>query len=177
MATHRPKVAFADGFKVNGSVCMDKAGNLDETDFEILGILQSEGRLAFAELGRRVGLSQPAISERVSRLEECGVITGYSALIDPRALGLGLTAIIRLQTSQEQVKSCIAKFDTIPNITEIHRVTGVDCYHLTVQTSSTEELEQIVDKLAAIGGVTTCVVLKSQPRRTLTRAFMKAAKR
>jgi DNA-binding HxlR family transcriptional regulator len=87
MASHRPRALCADGLK-DCAVMPAKPVSLDKLDHAILATLQDEGRLSLSELGRRIGLSQPAMSERVRRLEDNGVITGYGARIDPSAVGL-----------------------------------------------------------------------------------------
>ncbi|RVC76164.1 Lrp/AsnC family transcriptional regulator, partial [Mesorhizobium sp. M2A.F.Ca.ET.046.02.1.1] len=102
----------------------------DPTDIAIVEALQENGRIGMSELGRRVGLSQPATSERVKRLEERGVIAGYTAVIDPAALGLGMMAIIRVRTTHEHIRPCLKQFAEMPQITEVHRLTGEDCFIL-----------------------------------------------
>src|SRR5436305_59568 len=107
-------------------------GDLDEKDIAILEALQLDGRIALSELGRRIGLSQPAMSERVKRLEDRGVITGYGVRINLQALGLGMMAIIRLKTTHEQIRACLSAFGMLPQVVEVHRVTGEDCFILKV---------------------------------------------
>src|SRR6188474_1411439 len=94
---------------------------LDPTDLAIIEILQEEGRINITELGRRVGLSQPAVSERVKRLEERGIIAGYKAVVDLTALGLGTTAIIRLRTTHEHIAACLKQFAKMPEVIEVLR--------------------------------------------------------
>src|SRR4051794_1785557 len=91
-------------------------GKLDAKDVAILEALQADGRIALSELGRKTGLSQPAMSERVQRLEEAGIISGYGARIDPQALGLSMAAIIRLKTAHEHIRSCLKAFHELPYI-------------------------------------------------------------
>jgi Lrp/AsnC family leucine-responsive transcriptional regulator len=86
---------------------MTKDKTLDDKDIAILDALQEDGRLAFSELGRRIGLSQPAMSERIKRLEDRGIITGYGVKINERALGLRMMAIIRLKTTHEHIGACL----------------------------------------------------------------------
>ncbi len=148
---------------------MDRIGDIDGKDFAILEVLQKDGRVPLAELGRMIGLSQPAISERVKRLEERGVISGYGARINPQALGLSMMSIIRLKTTHEHIRTCLKKFAEIPNIVEIHRVTGEDCFILKVLVPAPEDLETIVDMIARYGSVTTSVVLRSEPPRPIRR--------
>ena len=86
---------------------LDTRPELDPTDISMIEILQDDGRISVSELGRRVGLSQPATSERLKRLEERGIINGYRAVIDPASLGLGMMAIVRLRTTHEHIKTCL----------------------------------------------------------------------
>jgi Lrp/AsnC family leucine-responsive transcriptional regulator len=151
---------------------LNRTGSTDGKDLEILEALQRNARVSLSELGRQIGLSQPAISERVKRLEEAGIIEGYSARVNPRALGLTLTAIIRLRTTHEHIKSCMRKFAEIPHIIEVHRVTGEDCFVLKVLVPAPENLETIVDRIAGFGAVTTSLVLRSEPTRPIGRALI-----
>lgn len=145
---------------------------LDPKDIQILEALQTNARVPLSELGRKIGLSQPAISERVKRLEENGVIEGYSARINIKAVGLGMVAIIRLRTSHEHIQSCLKKFKTIANIVEVYRVTGEDCFVLKVLVPAPEDIELIVDRIAVFGAVTTSIVLRHEPPRPITRELL-----
>ncbi|HEY9100991.1 Lrp/AsnC family transcriptional regulator [Chitinimonas sp.] len=140
---------------------------LDAIDHAILTALQEDGRLALSELGRRIGLSQPATSERVKRLESRGVITGYGARVDPAMLGLGLTAIIRLRTTHEHIQTCLRRFREMPHIVEVYRVTGEDCFVLKVLIPGPNELEGVVDAIARFGAVTTAIVLRSEAAKPI----------
>jgi Lrp/AsnC family transcriptional regulator, leucine-responsive regulatory protein len=148
-------------------------GKIDSIDIEILEALQVNSRVSLSEIGRGIGLSQPAVSERVKRLEEAGVIEGYGAKINLRVLGLGLMAIIRLRTTHEQIKTCLKKFSEIHHIIEVHRVTGEDCFVLKVIVPAPEDLETIVDRIASFGAVTTSLVLRSEPVRAISRELMR----
>src|SRR3989441_12464147 len=105
---------------------------LDAIDRQIIGELSSDGRVSFAELGRRVNLSAPAAAERVQRLERAGVITGYRAELDPRALGYQLTAIVRVKPGPRQLQRIPELAAAIPEVAECHRITGEDCFFLKV---------------------------------------------
>lgn len=146
---------------------------LDPTDIAILEALQENGRLGISELGRRVGLSQPATSERVKRLEERGIISGYGARIDPAALGFGMMAIIRLRTTHEHIKASLKLFTEMPQVIEVLRLTGEDCFILKVLVPTPAELETIVDTIARFGAVTTSLVLRSEPVKPIGRALLK----
>lgn len=140
---------------------------LDATDRAILAALQQDGRIALSELGRRIGLSQPAMSERVRRLEERGIITGYGARIDPKALGIATSAIMRLRTTHEHIKPCLELFRALPEVIDVYRVTGEDCFILRVMVPAPEDLERIVDAVARYGAVATSVVLRSEPPKPI----------
>lgn len=146
---------------------------LDPTDMSMLEILQDDGRISVSELGRRVGLSQPAASERLKRLEERGIITGYRAIIDPVSVGLGMIAVIRLRTKHEHIKAYLKQFADMPQVIEVLRLTGEDCFHLKVIVPSPAELESIVDAVARYGSVTTAIVLRSEPPKAIGRVLMK----
>ena len=145
---------------------------LDKLDFAIIEGLQKDGRIALSELGRRIGLSQPAMSERVKRLEERGVITGYSAQINPAALGPGLIVIIRLRTTHEHIQTCLKRFKEMIHILEVYRVTGEDCFVMKVIVPSPAKLESIVDAIAAYGAVTTSIVLRSEAVKPIMRVAL-----
>lgn len=146
---------------------------LDPVDITILEALQDNGRIGMSELGRRIGLSQPATSERVKRLEERGIITGYGARIDAAALGLGMMAVIRLRTTHEHIRASLALFAEMPQVIEVLRLTGEDCFILKVLVPTPAELEAIVDTIARFGAVTTSLVLRSEPIKPVGRALLK----
>ncbi|MGR3906821.1 Lrp/AsnC family transcriptional regulator [Burkholderia sp. SR8] len=147
-------------------------GELDRLDISIIEALQENARTPLSEVGRRVGLSQPATSERVKRLEERGIIAGYTARIDPAALGLGMMAIIRLKTTHERIKPALHAFADMPHVIEVHRMTGEDCFLLKVLVPTPGQLETIVDAIARFGAVTTSLVLRSEPVKPLGKALL-----
>ncbi len=140
-----------------------RTASLDRIDWRIIEELQRDGRIAVSALGRKVGLSQPATSERIKRLESQGVIAGYSARIDFRAVGLDLMAIARLKTTFDKLQACQKLFASMPEILEVHRVTGEDCFILKVLVPKAAQLESVIDRLAQHGSVTTSIVLSSSP--------------
>ena len=148
---------------------------LDPTDLSMIEILQQDGRVSVSELGRRVGLSQPAASERLKRLEERGVISGYRAVVDPAAVGLGMMAVIRLRTSHEHIRPCLKQFSEMPEIIEILRLTGEDCFLLKVLVPTPAHLETIVDSIARHGAVTTSLVLRNEPAKAIDRNLIRKA--
>ncbi|AJE47108.1 Lrp/AsnC family transcriptional regulator [Celeribacter indicus] len=145
---------------------------LDRLDIAILEALQENARMPLSEVGRRIGLSQPATSERVRRLEDRGIITGYGVRVDPAALGLGMTAIIRLRTTHEHIRPALRAFAGMPHVIEVHRLTGEDCFLLKVLVPTPAQLETLVDTVARFGAVTTSLVLRSEPVKPLGKALL-----
>ena len=145
---------------------------LDPTDITIIEVMQENGRIAISELGRRIGLSQPATSERVKRLEDKGIISGYGARIDAAAIGLGMMAVIRLRTTHEHIRACLKLFSEMPHVVEVLRLTGEDCFHLKVLVPTPGDLETIVDTIARYGAVTTSLVLRSEPPKAIGRLLL-----
>lgn len=135
--------------------------SLDAVDHAILSVLRAEGRLGVTEIGRRINLSQPAVSARIKRLEQCGVITGYQAVVDPTHLGLSIHAVVRLRTTHARIPASLDHFARLPEIVSIYRLTGEDCFLLDVHAASAERLEAIVDSIARFGPVTTSLVLRT----------------
>ena len=143
-----------------------RRAQLDDLDRKIIGELAADGRVAFAELGRRVNLSSPATAERVQRLESAGIITGYRAEIDPRALGYVLTAIVRVRPAPGQLPKIPELARQIAEVGECHRITGEDCFYLKVHLRSIEELSDLLDRFLAYGETTTSLINASPiPRR------------
>jgi Lrp/AsnC family transcriptional regulator, leucine-responsive regulatory protein len=141
--------------------------SLDPTDYAILAILQTEGRLGVTEIGRRVNLSQPAVSARIKRLEQTGVITGYRAVIDPTRLGLNIHAVIRLRTTHARIAACLEHFARVAEITGVRRLTGEDCFLIDIHAADARRLENVVDAIARFGPVTTSLVLRTYPARAI----------
>jgi Lrp/AsnC family leucine-responsive transcriptional regulator len=138
---------------------------LDDTDRKIVGELTGDGRVSFAELGRRVNLSSPAVAERVQRLERAGVITGYRAEIDPRMIGYPLTAIVRIKPAPGQLPRIPELAKEIPEVAECHRITGEDCFFIKLHLRSIDELGSMLDRFLAYGETTTSIVNASPVAR------------
>lgn len=130
----------------------------DATDRKIIGTLVEDGRMSLAELGRRVNLSSPATAERVQRLESAGVITGYRAQIDPRAIGYNLTAIVRVKPAPGQLARIPELAREIPEVGECHRITGEDCFYLKIHLRTIDELSDVLDRFLAYGETTTSLI-------------------
>ncbi len=152
--------------------------SIDATNRRLLVELQSDARLSLAELGRRVGLSSPAVAERLHRLEQDGVILGYHARIDPRALGFALSAVIRTRPAPGQLKVVAQVAQQTPEVVECRRITGDDCYVMLAHVRDVEHLEEVIDRFTAHGQTTTSIVQSSPvPPRGLDLADPGAAAR
>ncbi|KAA0023702.1 Lrp/AsnC family transcriptional regulator [Antrihabitans cavernicola] len=140
---------------------LETSDSLDSIDYKLLDILQVEGRLGVTELGRRINLSQPAVSARIKRLEQSGVISGYRAVVDHGKLGLNIHAVIRLRTTHARIAAALEHFAQLPEIANVFRLTGDDCFLIDVRARDSERLETIVDGIARFGPVTTSLVLRA----------------
>lgn len=134
---------------------------LDATDRALLEHLQRDGRTSVADLGRAVNLSASATAERLRRLTDTGVVTRFTAVVDPEALGYTVTAFVRLAYPTGNYKPFHDLLDTTPEVVEAHHVTGDDCFVLKVLARSMRDLERVTGRLATLGAVTTSVVYSS----------------
>jgi Lrp/AsnC family leucine-responsive transcriptional regulator len=136
-------------------------GALDSTDWKILRELQQDARLSYNELGRRVGLSAPAAAYRVRKLEEAGVITGYSAQIDPAKAGMPLLALIQLRCDQGSCLLRTSVAEEFPEVLEVHKLSGSHCAILKVALSSMRHLEAFNHRLSVHGALVVHMVTSS----------------
>jgi Lrp/AsnC family leucine-responsive transcriptional regulator len=134
----------------------------DATDLRLLNELQDDARLSLAELGRRVGLSAPAVAERLARLERDEVILGYRATLNPRALGYTLSAVIRIRPAPRQLHEVAQLARETPEVVDCRRITGEDCFIMTAHVRSVEHLEEVIDGFA-VHGQTTSSIVQSAP--------------
>lgn len=142
--------------------------DLDALDLRILAELQVDARMSFAELGRRVALSAPAVADRVQRLEETGVIIGYRAEVDPRALGFPVTVMVRIRPAIRELQRISKIAQEVPQIVECYRMTGDDCFYFTMHLRAVDELEPILDLFTPYGHTTTSLIHTAPvPRRPL----------
>jgi Lrp/AsnC family leucine-responsive transcriptional regulator len=135
-----------------------EASLLDEIDRRLLAELGTDGRLTMAELGRRVSLSPPAVAERVQRLERTGVITGYHAAIEPKAIGYPIAAVVRVRPASRQLQRIPELAQATPEVVECNRITGEDCFFLKLHLRSIDDLEEILDRFVAYGQTTTSII-------------------
>ncbi len=136
----------------------------DAMDGKILDLLQADARTTLTEIGRRVHLSQPAVAERVKRMEAANVISGYHAKVNPAALGYGIIAFVRVanRNHDHPVADVAAR---VPEIVECHSITGDDCNIVKVVAKSVAELEAVIQKLACCGVTSTSLILSSSIER------------
>lgn len=127
---------------------------MDTVDASLVAALRANGRASYAELGRLVGLSGPSIQERVRRLRERGIITGYRAMIDPSALGLGLTALVGIELSESASFDDVgADLEDVPEVEDCWFVAGDAAYVLKVRTSDVRGLERLLSRLMNVEGI------------------------
>ena len=144
---------------------------LDGADRRIVEELQADARLRIAELGRRVGLSPPAVADRMRRLEESGALS-FRADIDPRALGYVISAIVRVSPSGRDLHVIPQVAREVPEVTECYRITGEDCYFMKLYLRSIDDLEEILDRFTPHGRTTTSIVHSAPvPHRPLPLAL------
>lgn len=140
---------------------------MDEIDKGIITELQQDARTSFAELGRRVGLTTPAVIERVRKLEDAGIITGYRAVIDPAKVGLPITAFVRMSITGVDYSHIIEVAESSAEVLECHRGTGGDSFIMKVAVASVDHLQQVIDRLVPYGITTTTIVLSSPVKRRI----------
>jgi Lrp/AsnC family leucine-responsive transcriptional regulator len=142
---------------------------LDDTDIRILGQLQEDCRTPLARLGEHVGLSAPAVLERIKKLEAAGVIIGYYAVLDSRRIGLDVTAFIGVLTSDpDSIEQFEQQVTSLHDVLECHHVTGEYTFLLKVKTANTRTLERLITRIRSIDGVArteTTVVLSTHVER------------
>jgi Lrp/AsnC family leucine-responsive transcriptional regulator len=139
---------------------------LDAVNLRLLEELQADGRLGIAELARRVGMSAPAVAERVQRLERTGVIAGYHAELSPRAVGFPVAAIVRIRPAPGQLARIPDIARETPEVAECYRITGEDCYLFRLNLRSLDELEEVLDRFTPYGLTTTSIIHSTPvPRR------------
>ena len=134
---------------------------LDKVDTAILEALQSNGRQSIADLARSINMSHSAAAERVRRLEESAVISGYSAVVEPLRLGFSIMAYLQLRYPSSIYEPLHKVLAETPEVIEAHHVTGDDCFIMKVVATSMKHLEQVSGRIGALGSVTTSVVYSS----------------
>lgn len=143
---------------------------LDATNRRLLDALQADPRASAAELARRVGMSAPAVRERVARLEEAGVIRGYRLDIDPAAIGLPVSAWVRIRPGPGQLPRIAELAGRTPEVSECHRISGEDCFLLKVHVPAIEALEAVLDQFLLYGQTISSFIVSTPvpPRNPLS---------
>ncbi len=137
-------------------------GSLDGIDRKLLDVVQADARLSFREIGRRVGMSTPAVSERIRRLEAAGIIRGYAARVDRAALGREIGAFLRLAVSDKDFQRVSGLCRSLDAVVECHHITGEDSFLIRVAVTSISELEDVISRFRKIGTAQSSVILSSQ---------------
>ncbi|HMS40282.1 MAG TPA: Lrp/AsnC family transcriptional regulator [Pyrinomonadaceae bacterium] len=140
---------------------------LDSISWKILTELQKDARLTYAELGRRVGLTTPAVIERVRKLEDAKIITGYRIEIDTAKVGLPILAFVRMSITGIDYSHIIEVAEQSSEILECHRGTGGDSFIMKVAVADVGHLQTLIDKLTPYGITTTSIVLSSPVKRRI----------
>lgn len=133
----------------------------DARNVELLRLLCADARMGTSKLARRVGMSAPALRERVLRLEEAGVIQGYRLDLDPAALGYPVCAYVRVRPAPGQLPKVAELARALPQVVECHRVTGEDCFVMKVHLPALDQLDEVLDRFLAFGQTTTSIVQSS----------------
>jgi Lrp/AsnC family leucine-responsive transcriptional regulator len=139
----------------------NRRSELDEVNRRLLAALQAEPRASMAALGRQVGMSAPAVAERIQRMEVSGVIAGYAVRLDPAAIGLPVSAFVRIRPTAGRLPEIAALAESMPEISECHRITGEDCFLVRVHVATVEDLEAVLDRFLVYGQTVTSIVVSS----------------
>ena len=142
-------------------------GDLDPTDVRILESLIADARVSVAELARDVGLSAPSVSERIKRLEEAGVIEGYTLALNPAALGLPLAAWLRVRPIPGQLRKVAEILQSLPEIVECDRITGEDCFIARAHVRSVDDLEKLIDQVIPYAMTNTSIIQSSPVKKRM----------
>ena len=134
---------------------------LDAIDCQLLTRLQADARLSYRALGRLIGLSQPAVADRIRRMEEDGVLTGYRGQIDRAMVGLPITAYLRVRCTTDKFNAVQRLALGLPSVLECHHVTGEDCFFVKVATATVTDLEQAIERFREYGETISSVVLST----------------
>ncbi len=134
---------------------------LDDVNRRLLRELHADPRITMSALARRVGMSAPAVTERVQRMERAGVITGYRMEVNPAALGLPVTAFARIRPAPGQLPKIAQLAAELPEVSECHRITGEDCFMIKVHAAAIEDLEATLDRFLLFGQTVTSIVVSS----------------
>jgi Lrp/AsnC family leucine-responsive transcriptional regulator len=159
MALSMPTARYSFNQKAKGAKRLQISEPLlDARNVQILALLQRQPRMSVSELARRVGMSAPAVRERIQRMEEAAIIRGCRLDIDAAALGFPIAAFIRVRPMPGKLPKIAELAASLPQVTECHRITGEDCFILKVGLDSLDNLDAILDQFLAYGQTTTSIV-------------------
>jgi Lrp/AsnC family transcriptional regulator, leucine-responsive regulatory protein len=133
----------------------------DHKNLALLRLLEKNPRVPMSQLARRIGMSNPAVKERILRLEETGIVAGYRLELNPKELGYNVTAFVRVRPLPGHLNKIAELAQAIPEVTECHRITGEDCFILKVLLKEISNLDGVLDKFLAHGQTTTSIVQSS----------------
>jgi Lrp/AsnC family leucine-responsive transcriptional regulator len=136
-----------------------KSKDIDNLDHKILGELQKNARISNVEIGRRVGLSAPAVGDRISKLEKNGYIEAYRTILNMEQLGFSIQALISFKSEKLNHDEMLKMIKTIPEIAEWYAITGSYCLMVKVIVSTSRQLEAIITKLGEYGSTSTSLIL------------------
>jgi len=139
----------------------DPSELLDTVNRRLLRELDAQPRITMSSLARRVGMSAPAVTERVQRLERAGVITGYRTQISPAALGLPVTAFVRIRPTAGQLPKIAELAAATPEVSECHSISGEDCFLNNILAGSIDDVETILNRFLTYGQTTTSIVVST----------------
>jgi len=134
---------------------------LDGMNRRLLRELHADPRISMSALGRKVGLSAPAVTERVQRMERAGIITGFHMDVDPAALGLPVSAFVRVRPAPGQLTRIAELAASLDQVSECHRITGEDCFLIRVHAASVAGLEEVLDQFLIHGQTVSSIVVTS----------------
>ena len=132
---------------------------MDELNWRILEVLQQSGRASYAEIGRKVGLTAPAVTERIQKMEDMGVIKGYRVVIDPEKLGISIRTVIQLQVNRSVFNNTLKKLEAFPEIFECYRTTGTSSLFLLAGFTSMHHMERFLNELLQYGEPVSSIIL------------------
>ncbi|UXI04253.1 Lrp/AsnC family transcriptional regulator [Photobacterium sp. TY1-4] len=146
-------------------VLKNEKWSLDAIDSQILTLLDTNARLPVAEIARAVNMSSPSINERLKKMEEHGVIAGYTVELDPESFGYPLMAIVRMRQHPGKIKQLEAMIERIPEIIECDKVTGEDCFFARICFESMSQLDDVLDKVSTLADTNTSIIKSTLVKR------------
>jgi Lrp/AsnC family transcriptional regulator, leucine-responsive regulatory protein len=134
---------------------------LDDIDWKLMQLLEQDARLSFRELGTHVNLSAPAVTKRLDRMMESGIIRGYRVEIDLAKIGLPITAFTQISVARGKSREIASQLQALPEVTDCYRISGDYSYIVKLHVASISHLESFIDRIGKLGHSTTSIVLSS----------------